>query len=98
MKVFDAQPSVFVPNAFSPNNDGKNDVFRYIAAGMRSIEFFRVYNRFGQLVYSNPAPHPGWDGTYGGQLQPSGTYVWMIRGVDYRGNIYASKGTMVLVR
>lgn len=98
VKVFETQPSVFVPNAFTPNGDGKNDVFRYIAAGMKHIEFFRVYNRYGQLVYNNPNPSSGWDGTIGGVPQPSGTFVWMLKGIDYRGNTYFTKGAMVLIR
>lgn len=98
VKVFDTKPSVFVPNAFTPNGDGKNDRFRFIAAGIKNVEFFRVYNRWGQLVYSNPIPGPGWDGTVAGKLQDAGTYVWMIRAIDYNGAVFMEKGQMILIR
>lgn len=98
VKVFNTKASVFVPNAFSPNNDGRNDLFRFVAAGIKNIEFFRIYNRFGQLVYSNPTAGMGWDGTVAGKQQAPGTYVWMIRGTDYTGAIFTEKGLLVLVR
>lgn len=98
VKVFKTKPSVFVPNAFTPNKDGKNDVFRFIAAGMQKIDFFRVYNRWGQLVFSAQTSNPGWDGTLGGRLQQSGVYVWMVKGIDYLGGTYFEKGTTTLIR
>jgi gliding motility-associated-like protein len=98
VKVFNTKPSLFVPNAFTPNGDGRNDVFRFIAAGIKNVEFFRVYNRWGQLVYSNPSPNPGWDGRLAGKLQDAGTYVWMIRATDFNGTVITEKGLMMLVR
>lgn len=98
VKIFSTRPTVFVPNAFTPNGDGKNDWFRFVAAGIKNVEFFRVYNRWGQMVYSNPTPSPGWDGKVAGKLQESGTYVWMIRVVDYNGEVITQKGSMVLIR
>lgn len=98
VKVFNTKPSVFVPNAFTPNGDGKNDRFRFIAAGIKSVEFFRVYNRWGQLVYSNPLPNPGWDGTVAGKLQDAGAYVWVIRAIDYNGTVFMEKGEILLIR
>ncbi|WP_127133164.1 PKD domain-containing protein [Pseudoflavitalea rhizosphaerae] len=98
VKVFSTRPSVFVPNAFTPNGDGRNDVFRFVAAGIKHVEFFRVYNRWGQLVYSNPSPNPGWDGRVAGKLQDAGTYVWMIRAIDFNGGVVQEKGQMVLIR
>ncbi len=98
VKVFKTKPSIFVPNAFTPNGDGKNDVFRFIAAGMQRIDFFRVYNRWGQLVFSTQTSNPGWDGTVGGKAQPSGVYVWMVKGIDYTGAVYFDRGTTILVR
>lgn len=98
VKVFKTKPSVFVPNAFSPNKDGKNDVFRFIAAGMQQIDYFHVYNRWGQLVFSSRTSNPGWDGTLGGKAQSPGVYVWMIKAVDYTGAPYFEKGIMTLIR
>ena len=91
-------PEFYVPSAFSPNNDGKNDRFEFVAAGFSSIEIFSVYNRYGQLLYSTTDPHKGWDGKFKGLEQPSGTYVWVIRGTDLNGVVHAKRGTVVLTR
>lgn len=98
VKVFKTKPSVFVPNAFTPNGDGRNDVFRFLAAGMQKIEFFQVYNRWGQLVFSATSGNQSWDGTLGGKPQDSGTYVWMVKGLDYTGVPYQEKGILLLIR
>lgn len=98
LKVFKTRPSIFVPSAFSPNGDRNNDVFRFIAAGMQQVEFFNVYNRWGQLVYSTTSSVNGWDGTVGGKAQAAGIYVWMVKAVDYTGVPYTQRGTVTLVR
>jgi gliding motility-associated-like protein len=97
LKVFKG-PSFYVPSAFSPNGDGKNDDFRFIAVGMSKIASFQVYNRYGQLVYSSTQVMKGWNGTLGGVEQPAGTYVWVISGVDLSGQSHFKKGTVVLIR
>lgn len=98
VKVFQTMPTVFVPNAFTPNRDGKNDLLRPIAVGMARIDYFRIYNRWGQLVFSTSTNEYGWDGTIAGKVQPSGTYVWLVKAVDYTGAPYVQRGTLVLVR
>nr|WP_255723151.1 gliding motility-associated C-terminal domain-containing protein [Flavihumibacter fluminis] len=90
-------PELYVPNAFTPNGDGKNDRFSFLAVGMRKVDYFRVYNRLGQLVYDGIS-YDGWDGRLGGIEQPSGTYVWVISGEDYNGNAYRKKGSLQLIR
>lgn len=91
-------PEFYVPSAFTPNNDGKNDRFEFIAAGFSSIELFHVYNRYGQQIYSSEDPRRGWDGRFKGIEQPSGVYVWMVRGTDLNGVSHFKKGTVTLVR
>ena len=91
-------PAFYVPTAFTPNGDGKNDVFRFVAAGMTAIHYVKVFNRYCQLVYSSTAPSPGWDGSFNGKPQTTGTYVWMIEGKDYTGNNIKRKGTVTLIR
>lgn len=91
-------PSFYVPSAFSPNNDGKNDRFGFIAVGMTTVELFQVYNRYGQLIYSSTKMTEGWDGKVQGIVQPAGTYVWVIRGVDFTGTLHVKKGTVTLVK
>ena len=97
VKVFKTKPDIFVPNAFTP--DGvSNVVFRPIPVGISSIQYFRIYNRLGQLVYNSSTMGSGWDGRVNGKPQGAGGYVWMVKGTDYSGNSITKNGTMVLVR
>ncbi|MFN8306683.1 MAG: PKD domain-containing protein [Ferruginibacter sp.] len=98
VKVYRLSPSFYVPNAFTPNGDGNNDLFRPIAIGMKSIDVFRVYNRWGQMVYSSSGNVTGWDGTFGGKPQEAATFVWYAEGVDYLNNKVKKKGTVILIR
>lgn len=99
VKVFATGPDIFVPSAFTPNNDGRNDLFQPVAAGVRSIDLFDVYNRWGQLVYRTTNLHSlGWDGTYKGELLTAGTFVWVLRATDFTGVPFVKKGTVVLIR
>ena len=99
VKVFSSLPEIYVPTAFTPNGDGSNDYFQMVAAGIKSVDVFRVYNRWGQLVYESPVAHSfGWDGYYGGKPQPQDTYVWMVKATDYTGRIFVKKGTVILIR
>ncbi|HUZ58391.1 MAG TPA: PKD domain-containing protein [Hanamia sp.] len=96
--VYKVKPDLYVPDAFTPNGDGLNDIFKPIPIGMKSLTFFRVYNRLGQLVYSTNVFNQGWDGTFKGTPQDPAVFVWMAQGVDYMGNIISKKGTVTLIR
>jgi gliding motility-associated-like protein len=96
--VFKVQPGLFVPNAFTPNGDGNNDIFRPVALGMKSIDIFRVYNRWGQMLYSGTGNGAGWDGRFGGKQQEAATYVWYAEGIDYLNNKIKRKGSVILIR
>jgi gliding motility-associated-like protein len=98
VKVFFVAPGFYVPNAFSPNGDGRNDVFRPILLGMKSLDRFAVYNRWGQMVFSTTTIGQGWDGNFGGRGQDAATYVWLVDGVDFRNNRVKKQGTVVLIR
>jgi gliding motility-associated-like protein len=98
VKVFQTIPSIFVPSALSPNDDGHNDFLRPIAVGMQKIEYFNVYTRWGQLVYSSILNGRGWDGRIGGKVQNAQTFVWMVKALDYKGGTYFQKGTVTLIR
>ncbi len=98
VRVFKTNPSVFVPTAFTPNNDGLNDVIRPIAVGIQRINYFSVYNRWGQLVFTTTVNKKGWDGKINGRLQNSGVFVWMVSAVDYLGKSIFLKGTVALIR
>lgn len=91
-------PNYYVPNAFSPNGDGLNDIFRAIPVGIVSTDWFRVFNRFGQLVFETNQWLKGWDGKFKGKTQPVGTYVWVIKGIDKNGKVIEMKGTVTLIQ
>jgi gliding motility-associated-like protein len=91
-------PEIYIPTAFSPNNDGKNDKFIPFPVGIKKINYFRVFNRWGQLIYSTSSLNDGWDGKYAGKEQPSGVYVWMAEGVTLDNRVISHTGTVVLIR
>ena len=96
--VFNGKPDILVPSAFTPNGDGKNDILKPILIGITDFQYFRIYNRWGQLLYSTSQYNTGWDGTLGNNPQPSGTYVYVTQGTDYLGKNIFRKGTVVLIR
>ena len=96
--LFKLDAGLYVPSGFTPNGDGNNDYFHPILIGMRSLDLFRVYNRWGQLLYSGTDAQKGWDGTFGGKAQDPATYVWYAEGTDYKGNKIKKKGYVVLIR
>jgi gliding motility-associated-like protein len=98
IRVFQSEPIIFVPNAFTPGNDGKNDILRPIAAGMSKIEYFRIYNRWGRLIFETTQNGRGWDGTINGSVQGTQSYVWEVKATDYKGQPYFQKGTVTLIR
>jgi gliding motility-associated-like protein len=91
-------PQIYVPSGFTPNGDGKNDVLKPITIGMKEFHYFRVFNRWGQLVFSSTTEKKGWDGTIAGSKQNTGTFVWMVEMVDFKGNIQYRQGVTTLIR
>jgi gliding motility-associated-like protein len=91
-------PDIYVPTGFTPNNDGKNDKFTPFPVGMKSYNYFRVFNRWGQAVFSTTRLNDGWDGRWGGVDQAGGTYVWMIEGLTKDNRVITKKGTVVMIR
>jgi gliding motility-associated-like protein len=89
---------VYLPNAFTPNGDGKNDIFRPVFAGAASTFRFAVYDRWGRAVFVTTAPGAGWDGTTGGRQQPAGTYVWECVYQLYKEPERMQRGTVILIR
>ena len=88
-----------MPNAFTPNGDGKNDFFRVPPATEQRVISFSVYNRMGSRIFMTTNGSQGWDGNFNGQQQSSGAYVWEIKYYDLlTGKPMAASGTVVLVR
>ena len=98
VKVFKTVPSVFVPTAFTPNSDGLNDTIYPISVGIKKINYFSIFNRYGQLVFKTTQDRHGWNGNIKGKSQGSGVYVWMVSAVDYLDRAIFLKGTVTLIR
>lgn len=97
IKVYEG-PTYYIPNAFTPNGDGLNDIFKPTSPAIAKTEYFRIFNRWGKMVFSTNQNNKGWDGKLEGKEQPVGAYVWIIRGVDKFGKIVEQKGTVTVLR
>ncbi len=87
----------FMPSAFTPNNDFRNDIFKPAFAGPLSGYHLSIYNRWGKLIFSSSNPSYGWDGTVDAYPQPMGVYIWICN-YDLNGKPYTEKGTVTLIR
>lgn len=98
IKVFKVPAGLYIPNAFTPNADGLNDLFRPIALGMKQITYFKIFSRWGELIFSTTEQNKGWDGTFKGRPQDAAVYVWIVEGIDYQDKKITQKGTVTLIR
>ncbi|SOD12166.1 putative Ig domain-containing protein [Pedobacter xixiisoli] len=88
---------LYIPNTFTPNNDGRNDFF--LAYGNNVAKFrMRVYNQWGEFVFESQNLLQGWDGTYRGRNQPTGVYVYYVDVTFNSGTVKTFKGTITLLR
>jgi gliding motility-associated-like protein len=89
--------AIYMPNAFTPNGDGKNDVFRIPFEVRIDLKEFAIYNRWGNTVFRTTDRNTGWDGTLNGKSCTYGTYVYFIRGlINNKESLL--KGTISLIR
>jgi gliding motility-associated-like protein len=91
-------PEPNIPTAFTPDGNGLNDVFRLESPEYFTMQSFTVFNRWGEVVFETTDPLSGWDGTFMGQPQPIGTYVYRVIGVDDIGYRVARQGNVTLLR
>jgi gliding motility-associated-like protein len=102
VKVFCKSSQVFIPNAFAPRGDiGANKILVVRATGISSVRSFRVYNRWGKVVFERSnfppnSPDFGWDGTINGRLADSGVYVYTAEVLCENGVPYTFKGNVTL--
>jgi gliding motility-associated-like protein len=88
-----------MPNAFTPNGDGIDDLFRIPPQVALNINSFSVFNRWGQKIFYTTNSSVGWDGYFKGEPQPEGTYIWMIQYTDPLTNKFeTASGTVILIR
>jgi gliding motility-associated-like protein len=88
---------VFVPNVFSPNGDGKNDLLKVYGNYITTLEM-RIFNQWGEQVTEIRNINQGWDGTYKGKPQPVGVYVYVLKATLSTGKTVTLKGSITLVR
>jgi gliding motility-associated-like protein len=92
----DCMKGVYVPTAFTPNGDGKNDLFKALVFGPVKDFKLTVYNRWGEIVFECSDPNKGWDGKIKGAELDTGVYVWLCR-YSFEGAEKVEKGTVTLV-
>lgn len=92
------QSSLFVPTGFTPNGDGRNETLQPFGVGYRNINYFRVFNRWGQQVFYTTKFKEGWDGTWKGVPQDIGTYYWILSITNRFGKEEIVKGNSELIR
>jgi gliding motility-associated-like protein len=105
IKVFCDGANLTMPNAFTPNGDGNNDIF-YVRGTGFSVKSFSIYNRLGQLVFKKENflpndPQQGWDGTFGGQaISDAAGFVYMIEIICYNSSNEPEllKGTVLMIK
>ncbi len=91
-------PKVFVPTAFTPNNNNQNDNLQPYLLNIRELTYFKVYNRWGQLVFQTNTIGKGWDGNINGIQQPVETYTWILACIDIDGKVIKQSGRSLLIR
>jgi gliding motility-associated-like protein len=97
VRVFNER-NVYLPNTFTPNNDGVNDIFRINPVGISELKYFRIFNQWGVKVFETNNVTEGWDGRLGGVNQPLATYTWLIEAVDTNGKVIRQSGSITLLR
>ncbi len=88
---------IFVPNVFTPNNDGNNDLLKVYSSTIKSMEF-SIFNQWGQLIWQTTNINGGWDGTYKGKLQPGTVYIYVLKATMTDNSIINKKGSVTLLR
>jgi gliding motility-associated-like protein len=88
---------LFVPNAFTPNNDGVNDDIKVYSKGLKFFHF-RVFNRWGEMVFHSDDINQPWDGTYKGKIVDSGVYVYQVKLGYLNGVTKDAQGSITVIK
>ncbi|MFT3911070.1 MAG: gliding motility-associated C-terminal domain-containing protein [Ferruginibacter sp.] len=88
---------IFIPNSFTPNGDGRNDIFLVYGTTIQTMKF-AVYNQWGQKIFESSSQQVGWNGMYKGKMQPSGVYMYVMQATLRDGNNITKKGSINLIR
>ena len=92
------ETDIYTPDIFTPNEDDINDVIKPSIPGIRKFICFKVYNRWGNLIFYTTDPYKGWDGKYKGLNQPAESYMWIVEGFDSQGKKIKKSGMLSLMR
>lgn len=88
---------VFIPNAFTPNGDGKNDVFKVYSYAVKDMNI-KIFNQWGEMIFTASGIDGAWDGSYKGKPQPVGVYIYAVKLTLTTGEVVVRKGDINLVR
>jgi len=88
---------LMVPNAFTPNGDGINDILKVYGIRINSLKF-RVFDRWGEKLFETKDPESGWDGTFHGKIQPPGAYIYYVEAVFDDGQQRQIKGSTTILK
>lgn len=89
---------LLIPNAFTPNHDGQNDIFKIVNFSTQKLIDFKIFNRWGTVLFRTTDGQSGWDGSFKNQPQPFGVYGYVIRIAYEDGYVETYKGTVTLIR
>jgi gliding motility-associated-like protein len=95
--IVDPNSIINMPNAFTPGSE-PNSTLKINYRGTIILSDFSIYNRYGQLIYRSIDPNKGWDGTFNGQPQPMGVYVYSVQGITNSGHKFNKQGNITLIR
>lgn len=98
IKVLPGDCDIYIPTAFTPNNDALNETFGVV--DYSSVQYFslQIYSKWGQLIFSTNDINQKWNGTYKGKNMPNGSYLWMLNYTNNRGRKFYEQGTVMLIR
>ncbi|NCX95485.1 MAG: gliding motility-associated C-terminal domain-containing protein [Chitinophagia bacterium] len=95
--IFTEEDVIKLPNAFTPGQS-INNKFKVQLRGMASLNYFRIYNRWGNVVYESKDMQEGWDGIYNGETQPMGVYIYEVQAISHIGKVINKRGNVTLIR
>ena len=95
--VINFEPVDFIPDAFTPNNNGRNEVFLPYTGGLKTY-MMSIYDRWGEKIFETNSTTEGWDGTVGGKTAMEGVYVYRLQYSDFKNKEYSNVGTLHLIR
>lgn len=91
------EPNIFIPSAFTPNDDGNNDILYVRGNNIQSIDL-QIFNRWGELVFQSDNPSNGWDGTFKGKKADPGVFVYQLKATCFDGQDFYKKGNITLIQ